>query len=338
MASITPHKDGWRVQVYVGGTRDSKVVRTQREAKAWGAARELELRALKDRPQAELHTVAEALKRYGEEVPPRKRGERAEQLRLAAFMRDFEDLAALPLSEFKTPQLAQWRDARLKIVSTAAVNRDINLLRNVFAIARQEWHWMEHNPFEGFRLPPEAAPRSRRTNPWKEVRPPALPSSLWVPSPQSASRLPARPRDTSALKRDRIPNRQHACRASPPESCRRFRAGDQAIRGFLNASLHNLFVGYLRVRIKDLLPEAVEALIKACGRVPARTGQSRVTELREVGVRILGAVEFQVPSSELREGISGELLKRVLAVNVFQGRAVSWGLGREHRPVLDLLP
>lgn len=171
MASITPHKDGWRVQVYVDGTRDSKVVRTQREAKAWGAARELELRALKDRPQADLHTVAEALKRYGEEVSPRKRGERAEQLRLAAFVRDFEELAALPLSEFKTPQLAQWRDARLKIVSTAAVNRDINLLRNVFAIARQEWHWMEHNPFEGFRLPPEAAPRSRRTNPWKEVRP-----------------------------------------------------------------------------------------------------------------------------------------------------------------------
>lgn len=42
MASITPHKDGFRVQVYVPGKdgskplRDSKVLRTKREANAWG--------------------------------------------------------------------------------------------------------------------------------------------------------------------------------------------------------------------------------------------------------------------------------------------------------------
>lgn len=169
MASITPHKTGWRAHVYVKGKRDTKVFRTQREAKLWAAARELELTEHKNRPDAESHTVGEALKRYGEEISPRKRGERAEQLRLAAFVRDFSDLASLTLAEFKTPQLAQWRDARMKKVSTAAVNRDINLLRNAFSIARQEWHWMEHNPFDGFRLPPEAAPRTRRVS-WREVK------------------------------------------------------------------------------------------------------------------------------------------------------------------------
>jgi integrase len=169
MASIKPHKDGWRVQVYVSGVRDSKVLRTKREAIAWGAARELELRAIRDQPESERHTVADALRRYGEEVSVKKRGARAEQLRLAAFVRDFPDLAGLVLADFKTPQLAQWRDARLKTVSSAAVNRDINLLRNALSIARQEWHWMEHNPFEGFRLPPEAAPRTRRIS-WREVK------------------------------------------------------------------------------------------------------------------------------------------------------------------------
>jgi integrase len=171
MASITAYKTGWRVQINTAGVRDSRTFRTQREAKAWAAARELELRARKEQPEAERRTVGEMLERYGRDVSPQKRGARAEQLRLAAFVRDFPDLAERTLAEFKTPQLAQWRDARLKQVSTAAVNRDINLLRNAFSIARREWHWMDHNPFEGFRLPPEAAPRTRRVDPWKEVRP-----------------------------------------------------------------------------------------------------------------------------------------------------------------------
>lgn len=169
MASFTRQGDGWRAHVYVKGQRDTKVFRTQREAKAWASAREIELREQNEKKPSQLHTVSQMLQRYGEEISPGKRGERAEQLRLAAFARDFHELASLTLAEFKTPQLAQWRDARLKKVSTAAVNRDINLLRNAFSIARQEWHWMEHNPFEGFRLPPESAPRTRRVS-WKEVR------------------------------------------------------------------------------------------------------------------------------------------------------------------------
>ncbi|HZZ11382.1 MAG TPA: integrase, partial [Paraburkholderia sp.] len=44
MASITPYKDGWRAQISVLGERDSGTFRTQREAKAWAAAREHEIR------------------------------------------------------------------------------------------------------------------------------------------------------------------------------------------------------------------------------------------------------------------------------------------------------
>ena len=36
MASITPHRDGWRVQVYVRGHRDSRVFPGKREAARWG--------------------------------------------------------------------------------------------------------------------------------------------------------------------------------------------------------------------------------------------------------------------------------------------------------------
>ena len=43
MASILPHRDGYRVQVYVGGQRQSKVCATRREAAQWALEREAEL-------------------------------------------------------------------------------------------------------------------------------------------------------------------------------------------------------------------------------------------------------------------------------------------------------
>lgn len=180
MASIIPHKDGWRVQISVLGTRDSKVFRTQREAKAWAASRESELRLRKDLPAAELHTLRETLERYDNDIIPSKRGARPESLRLRAFLRNFPELADRTLAELKTPDLAAWRDARLKgfvgsngekvpAVSAASVQRDISWLRNALGIARKEWHWMETNPFEGFRLPADPPPRDRRILPL-EVR------------------------------------------------------------------------------------------------------------------------------------------------------------------------
>ncbi|CAB3916276.1 MULTISPECIES: tyrosine-type recombinase/integrase [Achromobacter] len=180
MASITPHKNGWRAQVYVSGVRDSKILRTQREAKAWAAAREFELRQSKERPADELHTVRQMLERYVEEISIGKQGARHEGLRIQAFLRDFPDLADKTLSQFTTPDLANWRDTRMKgftapdgrtirPVSTASVQRDINWLRNAFSIARKEWHWLSHNPFEGLRTLAEPPPRARRVNP-REVR------------------------------------------------------------------------------------------------------------------------------------------------------------------------
>jgi integrase len=171
MASFSPCSAGYRVQIKIGTERDSGTFRTLREAKAWAAAREVEMRAARDSDPAELHTVSDAFKRYVHDVSSTKQGEQKERLRLDAFMRDFPHLATMRLADFKTPQLAEWRDARLKKVSASSVVRDINLLRNVFITARKEWHWIHHHPFDGLKVPLEAPPRDRRVDPWKEVRP-----------------------------------------------------------------------------------------------------------------------------------------------------------------------
>lgn len=176
MASITQYKGGWRAQVYVKGERDSRVFRTQREAKTWASSREHELRKLADRSPAQRHTLREMLERYDRDVIPSKASSRSESLRLRAFLRNFPDLCAMTLDQVKTPNLAQWRDARLKgfvrsdgekimPVSNASVQRDLSWLRNAFNVARKEWHWIESDPFEGFKRPAESAARDRRVLP-----------------------------------------------------------------------------------------------------------------------------------------------------------------------------
>ncbi|MGA4020395.1 tyrosine-type recombinase/integrase [Ralstonia pseudosolanacearum] len=179
MASFSRGPSGWRAQVYVSGERDSKTFRTKREAQAWASAREQELRDRITKGEAHTRTVAEMLNRYADDVSTNKRGARPERLRIQAFLRDFPALSAKTLATVKTPDIAAWRDARLsgklpdgrqtRPNAPATVLRDINWLRNAFLIARDEWHWIEHNPFTGLTMPSESAPRSRRVTP-REVK------------------------------------------------------------------------------------------------------------------------------------------------------------------------
>lgn len=166
MASILPYKDGrWRALVQVGERRASKVFRTQREAKAWAAALTLEM----EKPEPSRRTVADLLTRYMQEVTPKKKGARPERLRIEALLRDHPHLTALRLADVRAPDIAAWRDARAAQVKPASVQRDMNWLRNAFTIGRLEWHWIEHNPFEGVRGPGLAVARDRRIAP-SEVR------------------------------------------------------------------------------------------------------------------------------------------------------------------------
>jgi integrase len=180
VASITAYKDGWRAQIYVHGERDSQTFRTQREAKTWAATREHEIREQNKKRPASRHTLRQMLERYDAEIIPTKRGSRPESLRLRAFLRNFPELASKTLDEVRTPDLAAWRDARLKgfvgndgkkveRVGIASVQRDISWMRNAFNIARREWHWLDASPFEGFRHPSDPPPRDRRVSP-KEVK------------------------------------------------------------------------------------------------------------------------------------------------------------------------
>lgn len=153
MASIQKTANGYRAQVSIKGERDSATFRTKREADAWASRRESEIREDAAKSPGERVTLGEALTKYGAEVSPGKRGNRWEQLRIAAFLRDPIFPAQLPIGEVTPDALGAWRDARLRMVAAGSVLREIGLLSAVFEAARLEWRLTTHNPLRDIRKP-----------------------------------------------------------------------------------------------------------------------------------------------------------------------------------------
>lgn len=156
MAYIRKYRDKWRAEVQRNGERSSGVFGTKREAQAW--ALEQEAKAKRDKATGG-HTWQDAVDRYLLEVSSTKDGEVWERRRLLAVREFFGPDAVL--SEIDAPDIARWRDARAKVVSGSTVVREANLLRNVFNVARLEWHWTARKPFEGIKLPQQAEARQQ---------------------------------------------------------------------------------------------------------------------------------------------------------------------------------
>lgn len=160
MASIKPFKDGWRAQIAIKvdgkSVRDSATFLTKREANAWAAAREAEIRNPPPvLPPTETKTLGDALRRYGDEVSPQKRGARWEEIRIALFLRSAELPVNARLADLTSDDLGRWRDVRLTQVSAGSVLREISLLSAVLETARREWKWLPVNPMVDVRRPRE---------------------------------------------------------------------------------------------------------------------------------------------------------------------------------------
>ncbi|CAN0619553.1 putative integrase/recombinase HI_1572 [Burkholderia multivorans] len=169
MATYTKRGGMWRAQVRRKGVSLSETFGSKADAVAWATAKEHEINIGKLKPGT-THTVADAMREYEKRVSPTKRAARWEAIRFAAFIRDFPDLAEMPLAEVTSDHMGRWRDARLEgdedagraAVGTATVLREINLYSHVFTTARDEWKWITESPFTGMRRPTEPQPRKRR--------------------------------------------------------------------------------------------------------------------------------------------------------------------------------
>lgn len=156
MASFRKRGDGWRVELYKNGQRESATFPTKREAAQWAMQREAELTGarLPDK------SLADALDRYGRDVSPSHKGSRWELLRLDAMSK--AAFARVPVARLSGTDIADWRDERLTEVSAATVAREMNLLRSVLEAARRDWGWIRLNPMADVRRPRTPTSRKRR--------------------------------------------------------------------------------------------------------------------------------------------------------------------------------
>jgi integrase len=179
--------DGTRVfnvQVrMVGYPARSASFRNRRDAERWAKLTEgqmIEGRHFRN-AEARRRTVAEAIDRYLETEPAKKRDADGPRTRLAWWK---VEIGGVKLADVSPALLVEKRDKlasgkyqrakpsgkRSKFKdreprqyerSAATVNRYLASIGHVFTIARREWHWLSHNPMDGVSKLREARGRVR---------------------------------------------------------------------------------------------------------------------------------------------------------------------------------
>lgn len=169
MASIQKQGKKWRAQVARKGVRKSAVWDTEREARRWAdqVEREIDAGLLLGR------TFGQAVEHYLKTVSKAKADPAWEKRRFDAFLAHFGP--DTPLDSITTERLGRWRDWRMTgdddhpPVTGATVLREINLLRNLFSLARDEWKWIASSPFTGLRMPEDNDPRTQVWR-WQQIK------------------------------------------------------------------------------------------------------------------------------------------------------------------------
>ncbi|MEW9898784.1 site-specific integrase [Chitinivorax sp. PXF-14] len=164
MATITKRGDyQWQVKIRRNGyPSQSRTFETKEAAEKWARSveREMDTGDFLDRREADKNTFAAILKRYQREITPSKKCAPIEAIKIDVLLRD--DIAKAKMSALSGVLLAEWRDRRLKAVSSATVNREIDIISAVISQARKEWGVHIDNPVELIRRPPKPKGRERR--------------------------------------------------------------------------------------------------------------------------------------------------------------------------------
>ncbi len=169
MASFRKRGDSWQATVRLAGHKPVSATRaTKREAQEWAKVEEADILAGR-RGKFPPRTLDEALTKYEEEVSANKRGLAFEAKRFAALRVSFPKLVAKVMHTITSGDLAAWRDERLKTVTRGTVQRDVNLLRNVWSVAANEWKWCEAGIWRAVRMPGDNPPR-RTVWGWRQIR------------------------------------------------------------------------------------------------------------------------------------------------------------------------
>lgn len=131
----------WRAIVRRAGHRTvTSTFDTKREAEIWQANEEAKIGLVKggaNRVKKNKALTISLFERYLEEEIPKKRGYNASSIHLR-IMRDCLFMQ-VPMDQLTPEMIRDWRDARVKEVLPASVNRELNSISGVFTHAIKEW-------------------------------------------------------------------------------------------------------------------------------------------------------------------------------------------------------
>jgi len=171
MATIRKVGTRWRVEIRRKGVRMSEYFNTKSQADRWAA--QTELGVIEGSTNKESNkTLGDVLRRYADEVTPRKLTADKEAMRIAFILTD--PIANIKLIDLANADIADWRDRRLasfirsskgailnKKVSPATVRRELTIIRAALNYCINNWGWLNKSPMAGIDMPPDSPARDR---------------------------------------------------------------------------------------------------------------------------------------------------------------------------------
>lgn len=167
MAYIRKVKNGFQAQVDYKTKRFSKTLPTKGEAVLWASKKLIEMRKIEDVGIDTTKTFEGVVNRYVQEVSSKKAGERWEKIRFNAI-KEYEGFKDKKFSDINAITISAYRDARLKVVKSSTVNRELNLISGLFNVAIKEWRIVKENPVTQI-IKPKNPPHRERLISDKEI-------------------------------------------------------------------------------------------------------------------------------------------------------------------------
>lgn len=174
MATIRKKGDRWQVQVRRKGVPSvTRSFLSRADAQAWARQREIEIDRIglpANRRELDRITVADVLIRYRNEIIPKKRGWYREGMAVKMLLN--HKIANLPLSMITHAHASSYRDERLRTIKPSSINRELDIYRHAFEVARKDWAIpLTANPFAEVARAKGATSRSRRLEPgeWERL-------------------------------------------------------------------------------------------------------------------------------------------------------------------------
>lgn len=144
--------------------RESKAFATEKEAQEWekDIRAKVRLGLFDTKTEADRLTFEKAIERYREQVLTKKRAAKQDGYKFNTILKNavFKNLA---LSKVSAPDIAKYRDSRLKEATKTTVSHELALISHVFTTAIREWGFVNlHNPVSQIKKPGFNRSRDRR--------------------------------------------------------------------------------------------------------------------------------------------------------------------------------